>query len=297
MNCIINSYMFIHSKELYGCSLKQLDQETVIALSTFGEGTQELLVLSNKDDNLQKKSQISLDSKFVIQLMLLNELIVVAGESFQIFKYSKNKIDHLVDLQSNEVISCFDNVDNQKIISGSIDSILTIWDINTQKPLSQTQVFQNQEIYDLSLSADGNVGSLITNKNGLFRFDVRLNQIFPFQTRQSLKYSKINYNKFDNSYVMAIDQENGIIDLYDTRQIQQTCQRIRCQDIISNADWLMNSLIISACQEGNVEIIEMDTHLKQYQIRKEYTIDNMQIYDNIVGLISANHFGLIYLKK
>ncbi|CAD8123098.1 unnamed protein product [Paramecium sonneborni] len=230
--------MFIHNKELYGCSLKQQEQETIIALTTYGEGSQELLVLSNKDDDLQKRFQTNLDSQFVIQIMLINDLIVIAGENLQIFKYSKSKIDHFANFQSNEVISCFDNFDNQKIISGSINSILTIWDINTQKPLFQTQVFQNQDIFDLSLSADGNVGSLITNKSGLFRFDVRLNQIFPFQTRQSLKYSKINYNKFDNSYVMAIDQENGIIDLYDTRQTQQTCQRIRCQDIISNADCL-----------------------------------------------------------
>lgn len=44
--------------------------------------------------------------------MLINDLIVIAGENLQIFKYSKSKIDHFANFQSNEVISCFDNFDN-----------------------------------------------------------------------------------------------------------------------------------------------------------------------------------------
>jgi WD repeat-containing protein 68 len=151
------------------------------------------------------------------------DLIASTGDFLRIWELNGNGGANLKALLNNKSIetssplTSFDwnQEDPKMIVTSSVDSMCTVWNIETQKPLAQI-VTHDKEVYDVAFSEGKNVFASVGADGTLRMFDLRnlKNSMIIYET-QDKPLLKIGWNKQDPNYIvtMAQDMPAVVIDI------------------------------------------------------------------------------------
>lgn len=119
--------------------------------------------------------------------------------------------------ETNSPLTSFDwnQDDNKMIVTSSVDSMCTVWNIETQKPTAQI-VTHEREVYDVAFKDGRNIFASVGADGTLRLFDLRnlKNSMIIYET-QDKPLLKLAWNKQDPNYLctMAQDSPAVVIDI------------------------------------------------------------------------------------
>jgi len=116
-------------------------------------------------------------------------------------------------LESNSPLTSFDwnQEDPKMIVTSSVDSMCTVWNIEAQKPLAQI-VTHDKEVYDVAFSEGKNVFASVGADGTLRMFDLRnlKNSMIIYETHEK-PLLKLGWNKQDPNYIVTLAQDSPAV--------------------------------------------------------------------------------------
>jgi len=114
---------------------------------------------------------------------------------------------------SNSPLTSFDwNQEEPKmIVTSSVDSMCTVWNIEAQKPIAQI-VTHDKEVYDVAFSEGKNVFASVGADGTLRMFDLRnlKNSMIIYETHDK-PLLKLGWNKQDPNYIVTMAQASPAV--------------------------------------------------------------------------------------
>ncbi|CAD8205729.1 unnamed protein product [Paramecium pentaurelia] len=305
-----NSNQFVHSKLIYACAISPkstIDNQRII-LGTIGSGGQQIIQLQSAQEGYKIKTY-HLHNAFSAKLLFLNQTegndrFVSAGEKLQIFKSEDQKISHICDLipLSKEYVGPtfaldFHYEQQNRLISGSLDPTIRIWDLEKRKCQYQFIAYDiskepDQYTLDLNLGRDSNILAFLNNYNQIGIYDIRT-KMGMHKIKGKLQYNQVIWNKKQENNLIAIDYEAGLIDFYDTRDFKNKYKRIRTDHRqIVKAEWFQDrNSLVTAGLDRQIILYEGDKYLEPCLcLTKNYDIDNFCCQNNLFGVVSEYSF-------
>jgi len=142
------------------------------------------------------------------------DILASSGDFLRIWEVngSQGKLRSILNKSSETVapLTSFDwnNENKSNIVTSSVDSMCTIWDIVQEKAISQI-ITHDKEVYDVAFSEGQHIFAAVGADGTLRLFDLRnlKNSVIIYETNDGSPLLKLGWNKQDANYVVTMSSK------------------------------------------------------------------------------------------